>query len=236
MEQPYASQLDSQRITTYRSIQLRSGKKASTINREIMTLSGMFSFLIDSGFYHGEHPLSETAKLKSPQPAMSFLSQKEIAGLLDILEEDNLRLALLCLSTGARWGEASKLRADNVIGNRVTFVETKNGKHRTVPISSDVAKRIVVRSSGPLFPKANYIQFRQVLKGVKSDLPHGQALHVLRHTFTTHFMMNGGNIITLQRILGHSIIRQTMTYAHFSPDYLKDAVSFNPLKGGDGQN
>ncbi|WP_132922645.1 tyrosine-type recombinase/integrase [Sodalis ligni] len=102
-----------------------------------MTLSGMFSFLIDSGFYHGEHPLSETAKLKSPQPAMSFLSQEEIAGLLDILEEDNLRLALLCLSTGDKWGEASMLRADNVIGNRVTFVKTKNGKHRTVPISSD---------------------------------------------------------------------------------------------------
>ncbi|WP_425057021.1 hypothetical protein [Sodalis ligni] len=47
--------------------------------------------------------------------------------------------------------------------------------------------------------------------------------------------MNKGNIITLQRILGHSSIRQTMTYADFSPDYLKDAVSFTPLKGGDGQ-
>lgn len=44
--------------------------------------------------------------------------------------------------------------------------------------------------------------------------------------------MNGGNIIALQRILGHATIQQTMAYAHFAPDYLQDAVALNPLKGG----
>ncbi|MNT76632.1 Tyrosine recombinase XerD [compost metagenome] len=75
---------------------------------------------------------------------------------------------------------------------------------------------------------------RQVLREVKPDLPQGQASHVLRHTFATHFMANGGNIITLQRILGHANIQQTMTYAHFAPDYLQDAITFNPLRGGIG--
>jgi site-specific recombinase XerD len=42
-------------------------------------------------------------------------------------------------------------------------------------------------------------------------------------------MMNGGNILALQKILGHATIKQTMTYAHFAPDYLLDAVRFNPL-------
>ncbi len=42
-------------------------------------------------------------------------------------------------------------------------------------------------------------------------------------------MMNGGNIITLQRILGHANIMQTMTYAHFAPDFLQDAISHNPI-------
>ena len=55
--------------------------------------------------------------------------------------------------------------------------------------------------------------------------------HALRHTFATHFMMNGGNIITLQKILGHSKIEQTMNYAHFAPDFLQDAISYNPLQG-----
>lgn len=72
------------------------------------------------------------------------------------------------------------------------------------------------------------------LKAVKPDMPKGQAVHVLRHTFATHFRANGGNILVLQRILGHATIQQTMTYAHFAPDFLQDAVRFNPLKGGGG--
>lgn len=55
---------------------------------------------------------------------------------------------------------------------------------------------------------------------------------MLRHTFASHFVMNGGNIITLQRILGHATIQQTMAYAHFAPGYLQDAVALNPLKAG----
>ncbi len=45
-------------------------------------------------------------------------------------------------------------------------------------------------------------------------------------------MMNGGNILTLNKILGHSEIEQPMTYAHFSPDHLSDALHLNPLSSG----
>ena len=47
-------------------------------------------------------------------------------------------------------------------------------------------------------------------------------------------MINGGNIITLQKILGHTKIAQTMVYAHFAPQYLHDAISFTPLKDANG--
>lgn len=41
--------------------------------------------------------------------------------------------------------------------------------------------------------------------------------------------MADGNIMVLQRILGHSDIRVTMRYAHFAPDHLEDAIHCNPL-------
>lgn len=112
----------------------------------------------------------------------------------------------------------------------VTFMKTKNGKRRTIPVSQDLIKRIKTKNSGRLF-NASYYKVRNALREVKPDLPDGQAVHVLRHTFATHFIMNGGNIITLQRILGHSNIQQTMTYAHFAPDFLQDAVTLNPVSG-----
>lgn len=138
------------------------------------------------------------------------------------------------IARAPRWSEAAELRAEHVINQRVMFVATKNGKTRVVPVSTDVSAQLVDGKSGRLFPNVDYLAVRQVLREVKPDLPHGQASHVLRHTFATHFMSNGGNIITLQRILGHGTIQQTMAYAHFAPDYLQDAITFNPLCGGTG--
>ncbi len=61
------------------------------------------------------------------------------------------------------------------------------------------------------------------------ETPAGQLTHVLLHTFASHFMMNGGNILVLQRILGHTDIKVTMRYAHFAPDHLSEAMLLNPL-------
>jgi site-specific recombinase XerD len=66
--------------------------------------------------------------------------------------------------------------------------------------------------------------FERAVKRAGIDLPEGQCTHVLRHTFASHFMMNGGNILVLRDILGHADIKMTMVYAHFAPDHLEDAV------------
>jgi site-specific recombinase XerD len=41
--------------------------------------------------------------------------------------------------------------------------------------------------------------------------------------------MNGGNLKTLQEILGHKDIKTTMIYAHLTPEHLNAAVTLNPL-------
>jgi site-specific recombinase XerD len=72
-------------------------------------------------------------------------------------------------------------------------------------------------------------RFRSAVPRAGLALPKGQLTHVLRHTFASHFMMNGGNILVLQRILGHSSLAMTMRYAHLAPDHLLEARRLNPL-------
>ena len=48
--------------------------------------------------------------------------------------------------------------------------------------------------------------------------------HDLRHTFASQFMMNGGNVFDLQKLLGHTDIKMTMRYAHYSPEHLQSAM------------
>ncbi|WP_213975858.1 phage integrase [Serratia marcescens] len=231
MDNPRASQVAKGFITEYRSQRLFEGIKASTINRELTTLRSMFRVLIEAEDYHHENPLKGIPILKEEKPEMSYLTEGEITRLLSVLLGDARRLAVLCLSTGGRWGESQNMLAQNVMHGKVTFTKTKNGRARTVPISDEVMRYVKTKGTGRLF-EVNYMDFRETLKALKPDLPKGQATHVLRHTFAAHFMINGGNILTLNKILGHSTIEQTMAYAHFAPDHLNDAIALNPLRTG----
>jgi integrase len=56
--------------------------------------------------------------------------------------------------------------------------------------------------------------------------------HDLRHTFASHFVMSGGGILALQKLLGHHSVRTTEKYAHLAPDFLAaeaGRVSFLPV-------
>ncbi|WP_353572652.1 tyrosine-type recombinase/integrase [Candidatus Albibeggiatoa sp. nov. BB20] len=76
-----------------------------------------------------------------------------------------------------------------------------------------------------LFRKSYHI-FRRTLKKCSFKVRDNQASHVLRHTFATYFIANGGNILALKEILGHSDMKMTMIYAQYS---LEQAKVLNPL-------
>ncbi|WP_425543404.1 tyrosine-type recombinase/integrase [Marinobacterium maritimum] len=67
-----------------------------------------------------------------------------------------------------------------------------------------------------------YQSFTNALEESGIELPKGQRTHVLRHTFASHFMMNGGNLLTLQKVLGHASIQMAMRYAHLEPEHLDE--------------
>lgn len=205
--------------------------KASTINFEHAILKGVFNELKRFKKWHGENPLSDLKQFREKEGELCFLRSDEIQRLLEACEMSkcaDLKLAVeLCLSTGARWGEIKNLTASNVIPHKVTFTKTKGGKNRTVPITPELYQRLP-KKQGKLFNITD-IAFRNAITKAEIILPKNQLTHVLRHTFASHFMMNGGNILVLKDILGHYSITMTMIYAHFAPSFLETATTLNPL-------
>lgn len=163
---------------------------------------------------------------------MDFLTKEQIGQLLDECGRENnndlVSIVKLCLSTGARWSEAEELNKSQVTKYKVTYIKTKGRKNRTIPISEALHDSFPEVKKGRLFKKC-YGAFRSALERTDIELPTGQLTHVLRHTFASHFMMNGGNILVLQRVLGHTDIKMTMRYSHFAPEHLEEALRLNPL-------
>lgn len=167
-----SDQLTKKAITNYRVQMLNEGLKASSINRHQSLLSGMFSKLIEVEEFHSEHPFRGVKKFKEPVVEMGFLSQEEIGRLLDLLDGDNRKAVLVCLATGGRWGEVASLKGEHIINNMVTFMKTKNGKPRTIPVSAGLISLIKIRATGTLF-KPDYKDVRDILRKMKPDLPAG---------------------------------------------------------------
>ena len=108
------------------------------------------------------------------------------------------------------------------------FEDTKNGRSRYVPVSDEILE--LTKNAIPF--QSCYGAFRSAFGRCGFNVTVGQLAHILRHTFASHFIMNGGNIRTLQTILGHSTLQMTMRYTHLAPDYMNQAKELNPLESG----
>ncbi|MFH7564532.1 site-specific integrase [Oceanimonas smirnovii] len=207
------------------------GVSPTTVNREHSYLRAVFNELKRLGEWQEDNPLDGVRAFKVAESELAFLYEVELKRLLcscaESSNQDLLMVVKLCLATGARWSEVERLQQSQVSPHRITFTRTKSNKNRTIPISRELFAQLP-RRRGRLFGDC-YRAFEAALDKAEITLPEGQCTHVLRHTFASHFMMNGGNILVLQKILGHSTINMTMRYAHFAPDHLEDAVKMNPL-------
>lgn len=242
MGEPTVAGFSAESFAAYRAERLKAGVKPETMNREHAYLRAVFNELRRLGIFKGDNPLAGLRKFKVPERELSFLTLEQIRVLLAALGDrrvhDAWLVARICLATGARWSEVEGLRPKQVRGGAVHFTQTKSGKNRSVPISAELEAELgahLVGRYGDLAGMAErYFQscmgaFRQAVTAAGIVLPRGQSTHVLRHTFASHFMMNGGNILTLQRILGHASLAMTMRYAHLAPEHLEEARRLNPL-------
>ncbi|KPQ29294.1 MAG: Site-specific recombinase XerD [Marinobacter excellens HL-55] len=230
LQNPRASDFTVSDFATYRRLRMENdGVGQNTLNHEHAYLSAVFNELIRQGQWTQPNPLRNLRKFKLDEQELAFLDQEQIARLLGECKASSnpslYHVTRLALATGARWSEAEGVTRSNFTPHRVTYNYTKSGKSRSVPISEKLYKDLVKEVPFSSCSAA----FRKAIERAQINLPRGQLTHVCRHTFASHFIMKGGDILTLQKILGHSDIKLTMRYAHLSPDHLAETVKFSPI-------
>ncbi|KVE68304.1 tyrosine-type recombinase/integrase [Burkholderia vietnamiensis] len=238
MRDPVADKFTVQTFVIYRDQRLKAGISAANMNREHAYLRSVFSELKRLGQWKSDNPMSSLRQFKVVERELTYLDRSQITRLLHELGEGRNKhaklIAKICLATGARWSEAESLTIHQVRDGLIQYARTKSGKTRAVPVEQNLFDEIHAHHQrygrdGHIFDAAASA-FREAVGRAKIELPDGQLTHVLRHTFASHFMMNGGNILTLQRVLGHASLTMTMRYAHLSPDHLEEAKRFNALR------
>lgn len=240
MGSPLAAEFNAQLFTAYRAKRLDGHfartKRISQVSPRTMNLEhayflAIFNELKRLGEWSAPNPLENVRQFRTDESEMAYLTRQQIDQLLAECQNSSAKdlevIVKICLATGARWSEVEGLKLSQIAGGKVTFIKTKGKRNRTIPLNLELIGELP-KKNGAIFTPC-YYAFRNALERARIELPPGQLTHVLRHTFASHFMMNGGNILVLQKILGHTDIKMTMRYAHFSPNHLEDAIHLNPL-------
>ncbi|MBJ2145356.1 tyrosine-type recombinase/integrase [Vibrio sp. IB15] len=210
---------------------------APTNNLDLRCLRAVFNELTALGEWTQPNPLATVKSIQVAESEMGFFSNDDISVLFARINKSKRAkeyelICKICLSTGARISEANNLRLPQITKYKITFLDTKSKRNRTVPITEKLYNELIefkrTGEKDKLFKCCLY-GIGYIVNKTFPNLPKGQNTHVFRHTFASRFMEEGGNILVLQKILGHSDIKLTMRYAHFSPDHLIQAAELNPI-------
>ena len=193
------------------------------------------------------NPCDCIQKLKLDPSGFDFWSEAEAEQFVDRTTGHPYHDAfVMAINTGVRFGEMVGLKWDQVHFGRNQIViartwcrvsctlrnTTKGGKARVLPMNPTVRALLIRRqlASQSEFVLTNADGIRHLPNRLNTDhfAPACEAaevrtirFHDLRHTFASHFVMNGGDMYSLQKLLGHADIKTTQRYAHLSPDHLQ---------------
>ncbi len=185
---------------------------------------------------------------KTPRKLPLVLSQEEVKRLIEAAPNLQYRTLLMLLyGTGLRRAEASLLKVSDIDSERrvIHVRQGKGSRDRDVPLTAKLleALRQYWRWKKPkvyLFPSTSgHRGVQQPISGetvwyachraaVKAGISKRIGPHTLRHSFATHLLEAGADLRTIQVLLGHQKLKDTIVYLHLSQRHLHAAV--NPLE------
>ena len=217
---------------------VRRNLKASSNNRALSVLRSFFRWLQKNGLVENT-ALSVIRGPRSPKALPRALSDrearavvKEVASLSDD-DWQGLRdtaVLLLLYGAGLRIGEALGLTRGEApsAGQEAMTVKGKGSKERRVPLLPVVVTAIENYTAAcpyrlppeePLFRGArgkalNPRHIQRCMQNLRSalGLPEGATPHALRHSFATHLLADGGDLRSIQELLGHASLSTTQRY------------------------
>jgi integrase len=228
------------RIEEYKSNRLQSVSNA-TVNRELACLKHMFTKAIHWRICDS-NPVKSVKMLKERNERIRYLTSEEVKRLLECISARIKPIVIVALHTGMRRNEILKLKKEDIdFKQRLIFIKnSKNGKPREIPMAEQVYDALKSSSSQS---KSQYVfsehQSRHIVdirggfgNALRQAGIENFRFHDLRHTFASHLVMSGIDLLTVKELLGHQSINMTLRYAHLSPDHKRKAVE--SLKYFDG--
>lgn len=232
----FLSDITAYMIEQYKEKRFRK-VSVTTVKREMTTLNYFFNCAVlwNKAL---KNPMKEVEKIKEPPGRIRWLELDDVKLLLSQCKALYLKMiVMIALHTGMRKGEILALRKEHIdLVNKIITVEenrstgiagtTKSGKRRHVPIN----RTLLPALNEWMEPckEDRLFAYDDIKKGFAAAVKRAGitdfTFHDLRHTFASHMVMSGVDIVTVSKLLGHSSINMTMKYAHLSPDHKRLAV------------
>ncbi|WP_262911104.1 site-specific integrase [Tenacibaculum ovolyticum] len=171
--------------------------------------------------------------IKSFKGDRTFLTTEEIKILYEYHQskfinnslKNILDRFLFSCFTGLRISDIQNITSENFIGDFLAFRSEKTGKFQKIKLNESA--KIFINKNNEFNEQYTNEHINRELKviakscGIKKHI----TFHVARHSFATNYLIKGGRIENLQKVLGHSNIRETMIYIHIVDSIINDEIN-----------
>jgi len=208
-----------------------SGVSPSTVHGAYRSIRAFFNFLEREEILR-ENPVAKVRPPKMPRTLVKPLSEKEMRTFLEAATAiRDQAIVILMLDTGLRASEVTSLQLDDVdFQAGRAKIKGKGAKERFVPLGFKTRRALLkyinryrlenilhgevflTKQGNPMRRNCLTLLFRRLSKRAGLSC----SPHKLRHTFAVFYLRNGGDIFTLQSILGHSSLEMVRRYAYLA--------------------
>ena len=219
--------------------------KNSSIDRKLSSLRGFYQYLANEGIV-SNNVFSLLNGPKKEKKLPRYFEYNELESLFEACDLSNAlgqrdRLILEMLyATGVRVGELVSIKVSDInFSSRTILILGKGNKERIVPYG-DYCEEILklylkdgyvslnTQNSPYLFLNARGGKLtergvRYLLEEIikKTSVQKNISPHMIRHSFATHLLNQGCDLMTVQKLLGHESIKATQIYTHVTTDRLR---------------